>query len=388
MTVHAKLRPPSSSHRWLSCPGSVNVMQLYPNDPSVASQKGDVAHDLLNTAITFGVVPTHQDIDLTYSAMFAYEKVMETHDEYKAKGKVELHSEITLDIHETGEIGTTDIIFVTDTLIHIIDFKNGYVPVEINKNPQIMLYLCGAISRWGERKKYKISVIQPNYPHRDGLYRHYDVDQDTLDWFKREVQYAMMHDHLVAGKHCKTSYCPHRGACEVFLPWAQENLKLAWSPSEFSAMTDDQLAEALDQIDTMQGWHNQLRGEALRRMTHLNRNINGFKVVRARQDRDFADATARAKVYANLEAMGVPRDALYDRTPISVAGVERIVKALYKPQGRAAWVDGMEEVCPKELLLPQNHKLTVESVIDGRKPYRPGAEFTPLKVKPSLMDIL
>lgn len=382
MTQHADKRPPSAAHRWLSCPGSVNVMQLYPNSPSEASHKGDIAHDLLNTAILFGVVPTHKDVDLTYSAMFAYEKVMDTYKEYKAKGPVELYSEVHLDIPETGEFGTTDVIFVTPSLIHIIDYKNGYVPVDVKMNAQMLTYLLGAIAKHGERKHYKVSIIQPNYPHADGLYRHFEPSLDDIEWFRKEVQYAMMHDHLVAGKHCKTSYCPHRGACEVFYPWAQENLKLAWHSSEFGAMTDDQLAEALDQADTLNGYQNQLRGEALRRMTNLNRSINGYKVVRGRKDREFRDEKARDSVFARLRDLGVPDDALYDHYPISVAGVERIVKGIYKPQGRNAWVAGMDAVCGPDMLATQTHSLAVEKTIDGRKPYKPGQEFGPLKEKP------
>lgn len=390
MTAHAEKRPPSSAHRWLSCPGSVGIMPTYPNDPTRASERGDVAHDLLNTAITFGVVPSHKDIDLTYSAMYAYEKIMECYNGYKARGDVQLFTEMTLDIPETGEFGTSDVIFVTPTLIHIIDFKNGYVPVDIKMNAQLLLYLLGAIALYGERKTYRISVIQPNYEHSDGYFRHFDVSHDDLEWFRREVQYAMLHDHLVAGKHCKTSYCPHRGSCEVFLEWSRENLKLAWFPGELSGMSDEQLAEALDQAEVINGWEKMLRGEALRRIVHQDKTVDGFKVVRGRKDRDFANEQTRAKVYQNLRDLGVPEDELYDHVPISVAGVERVVKGIFKSQGRGAWVKGMEHVCGPDMLSPVNHTLSVERTIDGRKPFRPGSEFTPLKEKENagLPDVL
>jgi uncharacterized protein YerC len=388
MTAHAEKRPPSGAHRWLSCPGSVNVVPLYPNDPSVASTKGDIAHDLLDTAIKFGFVPDHQDIDITYGVLFAYERIMELYKQYKP---CKLITDLQVDIPETGEFGTLDVAFVTASLIHIIDYKNGYVPVEVKMNAQLLLYLLGIIAIHGERKHYKISICQPNYPHADGMFRTYEVSHDDLEWFRGEVQYAMLHDHLVAGKHCKTSYCPHRGACEVFLPWAQENLRLAWYSSEFAAMTDEQLAETLDQSDTLKGYDNQLHGEALRRMTNLNRDINGYKIVRARKDREFRNDEARAKVFERLRERGVPEEALYDHTPISVAGVERVVKGMYKGQGHNAWLAGMDEICGKDMLQSQTHTLTVAKSIDGRKTYKKGDEFTPLKQMPdtkALSDIL
>lgn len=375
MAKHADKRPPSSAGRWLSCPGSVDVMPLYPNEPNEKSIKGDEAHDLLNTGITFGVIPDHHDIDLTYSALFAYEKIMETYQRYKP---CEMYSEVHLDIPETGEFGTADIVFVNDKLIHIIDYKNGYVPVNVRMNAQLLCYLLGAIARWGERKTYRISVIQPNYPHADGMYRDYEVTQDDLAWFRKEVQWAMVNTHLAAGTHCKTSYCPHRGSCAVFAAWAPENLKLAWFPGELSALDDEQLAQAMEQAEILQGWQNALRGEALRRMMHQDRTIPGYKVVRGKKDRAFRDDAAREEVFNRLRVLGVPDEQLHEPQPISVAGVERRVKAIFKSQGRSAWVPAMHSICGPDMLAPTNQSLTVEKTIDGRKPYTKGQEFGPI----------
>lgn len=377
MAVHAKYRQPSSSERWLSCPGSVTQMQLYPNEPSEASIKGDRAHKLLELAIEWGVVPNDPDIDLVYSVMFALEWVNNQAKEY-GKG-VELYTEQQLEIPETGEVGTTDIIFVGKDFIHVIDYKNGYVPVDVKMHPQMMLYLCGAIAKWGERKHYKISIIQPNYVHVDGMVRHYEVTQDDLTWFRGEVQHAISNDYLAAGKHCKKTYCPHRGSCQVFATWAPENLQLAWFPGELNGMTDDQLAEALDHADILQGWRDALRGEALRRMLHQDRKIDGYKLVKARKDRDFRSPEHRDRVFDNLREFGVSEDQLYAKSPISVAGVERVIKGIFKTQGRNAWRKGMDTLCPDDMLSTATQSLTVEKAIDGRKPYSRGAEFTPLK---------
>jgi hypothetical protein len=291
-----------------------------------------------------------------------------------------MYGEQQLDIPQTGEFGTSDLIFVTDTLIHVVDYKNGYVPVDIKMNPQLMVYLLGAIAKYGPRKNYKISVIQPNYVHVDGMIRHFEPTPENVEWFEIEVQSAVASESTIAGKHCKTSYCPHRASCDVFLAWSVENLSLAWFPGEMGGMSDDQLAEALEQAEILQGYRDQLRGEAMRRMLQQGKKIPGYKIVKARKDRNYRDEKARDEVFYRLEQMGVPRDAMYDRTPISVAGVERIVKGLYKPQGRTAWIDGMEKVVPPELLENQNQQLTLEKSIDGRKPYTRGAEFTPLKI--------
>lgn len=391
--AHAKNRPPSVAHRWLSCYGSPAIVQTYPNNSTDASKRGDISHELLENAITWGVVPNHPDVDLVYSAMFTLDKVTERINELGGPSKVKVFGEQELDIPETGEFGTTDVILLSDTHMEIIDHKNGYVPVNIYLNPQLLLYLCGAIAKYGERKHYRISVSQPNYVHADGMFRSMDINQEQLDWFRNEVAVALLNDHLVAGKHCKTSYCPHRGSCEVFLAWSVENMRLAWFPGEVAGMSDEQLAEALEQSEVMQGARDMYRGEALRRILHQDRKIPGYKVVKAKRDRDYADDAAREATFSSLKALGAAEEDLFERKPISIAGVERIVKRIFKPHGRGAWMKGMDEVLPPERLQPTNQSLTLEKAIDGRQAHKRGSEFGALKATPAddtseLKDIL
>jgi hypothetical protein len=381
---HAENRPPSAAHRWLSCRGSPAILKTYPNNSSDASIKGDIAHDLLEDGILFGVVPNHPDIDLAYSAMYALEKITETYNEYGGRGKCQIFAEQTLEIPETGEFGTTDCILLTQSLIHVIDYKNGYVPVDIRLNPQLLLYLCGAIAKFGERKHYRISIIQPNYVHADGMYRSMDVSQDDLDWFRNEVAVALLDESVIAGKHCKTTYCPHRGSCATFLAWSLEHCRDAWFPGEVNGMSDEQLAEALEQSEILQGYRDSLRGEAMRRILHQDRAIAGYKIVKAKKDRNFKDDTAKQAVFKALEGLGAEQDEIHPRTDISVAGVERVVKRIFKPQGRGAWMKGMDAVCPPEMLEPTNQSLTLEKSIDGRRAHKRGSEFGPLKQAPSV----
>src|SRR6186997_1995554 len=130
MGKHAKNRPPSAAHRWLSCYGSPTIVQTYPNNSNDASIKGDISHDLLENSITWGVVPNHPDVDLVYSAMFTLEKINERIEELGGPKKVKVYGEQELDIAETGEFGTTDVILLTPNSIDVIDHKNSYVPVD------------------------------------------------------------------------------------------------------------------------------------------------------------------------------------------------------------------------------------------------------------------
>lgn len=374
MSGHAKYRPPSAAARWLSCSASAEVLTLYPNEATDASLKGDRGHFMLNTALEWGVIPDDDDIDLFYMVKMALEHTMARRVELGG----EFFSEVQLDIPETGEFGTADNVYVTPSRIEIEDFKTGYVPVEVRRNAQLMTYLLGAIAKWGERKNYRIGVIQPAYTHRDGMIRHYDVTQEDVDWFRGEVQYSMTNNQFTPGKHCKTTYCPHRGSCAAFNAWAREHLADAYFPGELGGMTDDELGDAADHADILQGQRDAIRGEILRRIVNQGRQITGYKVVKGKVNREFASNAARNSVFNALRELGVSDDDLYDRVPISMAGVERILKRIYKNYGRGAWMEARDRIVTPDLLLDGNRALTVEKDIDGRKSYKRGSEFTPL----------
>lgn len=374
MSAHAKYRPPSAASRWLSCAASAELLTLYPNLPNDASIKGDEGHFLLTTAVEWATIPDHPDIDLFYMVKMAYEHVLE----HKAKLGGQLYSEIQLDIPETGEFGTADLVYVGDKFIEIEDFKTGYVPVDVKLNAQLMTYLLGAIAKFGERGRYRIGVIQPAYVHRDGMIRHYDVTQDDVEWFRKEVLYSMTNNQFTPGKHCKTTYCPHRGSCAAFNAWSREHLADAYYPGEIGGMTDDELGDAADHADILQGQRDAIRGEILRRIVNQGRQITGYKVVKGKLNRDYASNAARDKIFNTLRELGVTDDELYEKVPISIAGVERVFKRIYKNYGRGAWAEAFDRVVTSDLLLDGNRALTVEKEIDGRKPYKRGSEFTPL----------
>ena len=358
-------------------------MPLYAGQDSDASLSGTKAHELLNTALEWGVMPHDDDIDMIYRLMMAVEFVDKIKAEY-GPGAEWLYEQ-RLEIPETGEFGTCDIICVTPTLIHLIEYKDGYVPVDVKKNAQNMTYLLGAIAAHGERPKYKITIIQPKYVHRDGMIRHDEVTPDDIEWFRREVHYSMIHDHFAAGPHCRKTYCPHRGNCATFLAWAPENMQDAWYPSDFNAISDFQLGEALDHADILHGYREQLRGEAFRRMSKMDREIPGYALKKGRNTRDFANEQARKQVMEKMVELGATDADLYERAPVSVAGVERFFKRKYKHLGRGAWLKPFTEAT-QGYVSGGDASLVVEKEIDGRKSWKKGSEFSALKG--SLPDVL
>lgn len=372
--AHAKNRPPSAAERWLSCPESAYVVPMYPNDESDASLKGEVAHLMLENAILFGITPDSEDPDTDLNVRGVVEWVGEQRKGYGPDCQV--YAEKQYDIPQTGEWGTCDITFVNPKVLHIADYKNGWVPVEVKMNAQMMVYLLGAIAEFGERKTYRVTVLQPNYIHRDGPYRTWEVSQDDLNWFIEEVKYSVNAERgkFEAGKHCKKSYCPHRGACKTFLDWAENNASLAWFPSEVNALTDEELSRALDHAEILQGLRDELRKEAMRRIANMDRNIEGYKMVKGRANRAFHGDEARDKVFEACRELGATDKDLYSQTPESVAGVERFFKQKFKNFGRGKWKQAYDNVVDP-YVNDFTGGLTLERATDGRPAHTRGSEF-------------
>lgn len=391
--AHAKERPPSAAARWVPCPASVNVVPLYPNSSSAASEKGDLAHLKLEDGILFGVLPDTDDPDMDMNIIEVLEWVEETK---KAYGDCVVYAERQYDIPETGEFGTCDVTFVTPDILHLADYKNGYVMTDARE--QMLTYLLGARAVFGPRNLYRVSVLQPNYNHIDGTYRTVDVTPAELDDFAAQVVHAVASNYFKAGPHCKKTYCPHRGACVTFLDWCETEGADAYYTSEINSFDDDRLARALDQAEVHQGLRDELRKEAMRRIMHHNRQVRGYKIVKSRQQRDFAGEEGREACYTALLEMGYKADDLYEKkpfkvgaitlheqTPLSVAGVERMVKQKYKHFKRGTW-KAIWDAKFAPHIRNFSGSLTLERATDGRPSHTRGSEFGSIAAAPSPLE--
>ena len=162
---HAILSP-SSSHRWLNCTPSAKLEALEPDSiTSEYAEEGTEAHALAAIKLAYmlkkinGAVYSNQFEAFIMSSRYyntefneyvtAYcQEVMDIINIDYAGEKVEVYLEERVnfdDIVPDGS-GTSDVIIVGSTFIHIIDFKFGKgVPVSAIDNTQTRLYALGAL---------------------------------------------------------------------------------------------------------------------------------------------------------------------------------------------------------------------------------------------------
>lgn len=393
-TAHAKNRPPSAAKRWLSCPFSATVASMYDNDETDASLKGDLWHALMEDRLTFGTLPPTCDPDAAEAMEALAEYVQKRLDnQIDCVGdECRLYIEQQLDITETGEFGTADVIIVATSSIEIIDEKSGYVPVDVEGNEQCLTYLCGAIDKYGVREKYRITIHQPNFDHADGPLRWWEpTDIDISNHRARMTRSMVNPDHCEAGHHCKASYCDHRGACAAFANYAQNDLSLGWYPSELKAVSDDDLSKTLDAADELAGYRTEARAEAMRRIINMDRKIHGYKVVKGRRNR--AVRNARGLINNVRDMLGlewavrmVPDLAWLGDIPLdreetlkhlgTPKHIEDVLKQYARMHNlpRGGWKQLYDNVVG-EYIVEQASGLTLERAIDGRPAHKRGSEF-------------
>lgn len=388
-TAHAKNRPPSAAKRWLSCPFSATVAPLYPNDETEASAKGDLWHKLMEDRLTFGVLPLSCDPDAAEAMEVLSEYVQKR---FKEGGRgTRIYIEQRLDIKETGEFGTGDVIIVAPLFIEVIDEKSGYVAVE-PFTEQLLTYLCGAIDAYGTRPEYYVTIHQPNFDHVDGVMRTSPVSDLGVEQHRARMVWSMENpDHVEAGPHCKATYCNHRGACEAFRVYAQNDLALGWHPGELKGMSDADLSKALDAADELHGYRQELRAEAMRRIMNMDRKVHGYKVVKARKSRAVRDPL---KVVQRVwDALGIEwaRKLLPDLefvpnlqptlpAALKHLGTPKHIEDVLKQYARVhnlprtGWKQLYENVVG-EYIIETAGGLTLERAIDGRPAHKRGSEF-------------
>ncbi len=152
MSEHSRLSP-SSMTRILRCPAS--AVSNPPDTGSAAASEGTLAHGLAERVLR-GDDTAQSEIpnDEMRQAIFAYVAYVRAHKSHdELDGVDHANSGITYEerivsalIPEHG--GTIDTLIVSDTHIHVNDFKYGVMPVSSHDNTQLLSYLALADGRF------------------------------------------------------------------------------------------------------------------------------------------------------------------------------------------------------------------------------------------------
>lgn len=365
---------PSSGSIWLNCPGSVAVNPLYKEqedkeDITDASNIGTIAHGVLENCLLYDVPAEHEDYEIVEGVELAVEFV---HSKILSVPQTTLYVERRLYVPDTPIWGTTDVLGVSPQMIHVADYKHGWVPVDVVKNVQLMLYLLAAIAEFGPRPEYWITVMQPRYLHRDGPTRSYRVTEADLAQLKQAIGWALSNrDKFFAGKHCK--YCKVRGACATLAGWLLPRINefIAYDITNKHTFSNETMAKLLDFVDMVPGWVSAVKQEAFKRALN-DRRIGGHKIVKGKAERKVQNEEGLKAKYVEW---GIPVDALYEASLVTPLTVEKQLKARFKAEGRGKWQEYMQELVNEGIIGMTFGSLTLVRDVDGRPQFNKGDEF-------------
>lgn len=398
--VHAKLSA-SSAHRWLNCPPSVKLAEQFPSKTSTYAEAGRVAHSIaelkarkyflepmstrtFNSRLKKLQACEYYDSGMETSTDTYLEVLKETAMGFAQPPFVALETRVNYtDCVEDG-FGTADCIMIGSGTIVVIDYKNGAgVPVEAEENPQMMLYALGALQVYSiiygdSIQRAILKIVQPNA----GGTKVWETTVDYLrNWGEKVVKPTAKlaingEGDFCAGDWCK--FCPAKAQCSArarqmlnLEPMLGAEPKNSLTPAQVvcrealegygtdipKLLTDEEVGDVLARARNLAAWVKDLEEYALT-ASLAGRTITGFKAVEGRGSREWTDLD---EAFAAMQQRGVSEAMLWERKPVTVAGLE---KAL----GKKAFAEAAEDFVTKKPGKP-----TLVPASDKRKPYNAAA---------------
>lgn len=423
MAGHAK-KSPSSSKRWISCPGSVRLNEGTVRKSSTYADEGTVAHEIakrLLDSVTgkpgmhpgsaslylgkHGLVDEEGNVEFRQGPPPAQVKKGSAHritqemanhvDGYvnyvmSITGPRYVEVRVFADEYAPGVSGTADAIVIEGALLHVIDLKYGAgVAVFPEENPQAMIYALGALDAFdfdGEIEEVEVTIYQPRNDHPAGPVRKWRVSADKLrDWGHTILGPAALRTEdpdapLSAGDHCR--FCDAAGACIKNAQLALEAAQQEFAPTDLPAafegkepvfpsvelMTGEQISKALwFAQERLAPWLKSLTAWVQEEMEKGSKAFPDWKLVRKRANREWEnEVQVLAKIATGLKLEG----KVYDFKLKSPAQMELLLKKEKLPTDVIA-----------TLLSNKEAGLTLAHVSDKRPPVnvKPGAEFSAIE---------
>ena len=360
--AHAKLSA-SGAHRWLACPGSVQLEQHFEDTTSAYAEEGTLAHAVAELKLTKyfkGMGPKKfSNVMAEFEKSPHWSREIDTMtdvyvDEIKRLALVYpsepfINIEERLDFSEWAPegFGTADYLMIYGDQLTVCDLKYGKgVPVEATENPQGLLYMLGAYAAYRfiyDIKRARFGIIQP----RLDAVKYWEISVDDLLAFGEKVKPIARQafdgcDEFHAGEHCR--FCKAKAKCGER---GQQMFKVVETinHTDKSLLSHAEIGAMLGKCKGVADWISDLEDMALAELLK-GEKIDGYKVVEGRSNRKITDEPRLASA---LEGAGFDEAVIYKpRALETITNLEKIVgKAdfaklakgcIEKPQGKPTLV--------------------------------------------------
>lgn len=329
--AHALLSA-SSAHRWLACPPSALIAEMYPQQDTDFTREGTLAHEvaeIIARARTEGRdvsrFPWRDDItpDMVEHANAYADYIQEQIK--RPDAFVLLEQRVDFSPWVPDGFGTCDCIILQGDTMDVIDYKYGQgVPVDAKDNPQLRLYALGALNDYGvafDVKKIRMHIFQPrlNNVTQDSM-----TAKQLLKWADKTVKpiadkAVAGAGELKAGEHCK--FCPHAGNCQKLTSTCLDFAEAHGLGVDDYTMDPQEVSDVLAMAPIIDLWLKRVKDRALSTLLDGG-SIPGYKVVEGRGSRAWTDDIGVVDV---LKAEGYSMEDITETSLLSVAKMEKTI---------------------------------------------------------------
>lgn len=339
----------SNAHRWMPCPGSVNMAAALAASPSSKyAEEGTRAHTLGEVCLRTEADPASwlgKKIDGTFvtqemvDAVTLYVQTCRELRDVNVEWRIEQRFDLSPLKPPVPMFGTADFVAYDpdEYVLDIVDLKYGMgVVVEAKGNVQLQYYALGAAvspEQQGKKiKRVRMTIVQPRAGHPDGPVRTWEITFEELVEFGVRLLVAANATTAadaprIAGKQCR--WCPASGICpeqrEQALAVAQTDFSLVTAKS-FAPPTPEtiplaEFAAMLSQIHVLEDWASSMRATAQARLER-GEEVPGWKLIDKRATRQWIDV---GETIERLRAAGFDDNEIFAEPTIkSVAQMEKV----------------------------------------------------------------
>lgn len=334
--AHALLSA-SGASRWINCPPSARFEDTFPDVTTPYAEEGTLAHEIAEIVARDIIDRTGRDAlaplckreyfhtDMITHAESWGELIAETVNSLTAPVTA-LETQLDLTAYAPESFGTADCVVLgksqNGTVLHVMDYKYGKgVTVNADYNPQMMLYALGALELYGvlyEPDTVSLTIFQPRLDH---VSRFEMPTKNLRAWAETIKPIAKQAfegaGEFSAGEHCR--FCKAKAVCRAR---AEHYMSLdEISSADPKCLSADELGYILLKAKGFTEWLAEVEKKAYE-AAMSGTAISGFKLVEGKTNRTISDVDA---VHKTLTSAGYSEDLLYERKPLTLSGLEKLV---------------------------------------------------------------
>lgn len=341
----------SSANRWMVCTPSARLEDGIPDEGSECAAEGTLAHAIAELKVRkYSTVMTNRKYNTEMKKLQAdplYQAEMQSHTDYyldyiKSRAMqysvvphIAVENQLDFSAYVPEGFGTADCIIVGGNQLEIVDFKYGKgVPVSSKNNPQMLLYALGALMRYSilyPITTVRMTIIQPRIDNSSSA----EISvADLLGWGEQIKPVAAKafagEGEYIPGDHCK--FCKAKAVCRTRTNTftALQDFGRALPP----LLSDAEVGSVLKIAQNIAGWVADLKDYALKTIV-AGGTIPGWKIVEGRSTRIITDVDA---CFKKVISDGTKEELLYERKPITLAALEKLVGKEYMASSLAGFV--------------------------------------------------